>query len=104
MNLTSIRAEHFPVFQEIAAEMDRARALRDAGKFVSTAEDMVAHLEDGERDAYDVLMEEVGEIATDRIEGALVAKRREEWLQVAAVATAALMGFDRRYPDLKSDG
>lgn len=102
MNLTSIRAEHFPAFQEIAAEMDRARKLRDAGKFAETTEDKIANRGD-DSGAFSVLAEEVGEIAKAMNEDRPVAELREEWKQVAAVATAALMGFDKRYPDLLVD-
>jgi NTP pyrophosphatase (non-canonical NTP hydrolase) len=83
------------IFQEIAAELDRARRLQLAGKFAKTI------MQCNDLEALSVLTEEVGEVAHEVNEGIgkpackeRTAKMREELVQVAAMAVGWVYAID----------
>lgn len=80
------------ILQEVQDELDHQQALKAAGKFEKTAGD---YMREGDvHRAFDVLSEEVGEIARCHNEGGSYQDLREEWRQVCAVAMDALHGLD----------
>jgi len=80
------------LYDEITAELSRQVTLKAAGKFAETAEDMMKR--GAYREAFDVLVEEVGEIARAHNDSESALNLRKEWVQVAAVACSALLALD----------
>lgn len=80
------------LWQRINEEIDRQFALRDAGEFADTA---FTCARNGKLDKLtSILAEEVGEYARAVNDNLPAREMRDELLQVAAIAVAAIRGLD----------